>query len=237
MKTILFDLDGTLLPMDQDAFVKYYMGLLAQKMAPHGYEPEKLVEAVWKGVGAMVRNSGQQKNETVFWDCFAGTFGAQVRQDLPLFESFYENEFQQAQAATGFNPAARQTVDWLRDAGYELVLATNPIFPQVATYSRLRWAGFQPEDFSLITTYENSTSCKPNLAYYQEILQKIGRAPSECLMVGNDVTEDLCVRELGMEAFFLTDCLINREQRDLTGVPQGSFDALRTFVADRAPVA
>lgn len=106
MKTILFDLDGTLLPMDQDAFVKYYMGLLAQKMAPHGYEPEKLVEAVWKGVGAMVRNSGQQKNETVFWDCFAGTFGAQVRQDLPLFESFYENEFQQAQAATGFNPAA-----------------------------------------------------------------------------------------------------------------------------------
>mgnify|MGYP000081149430 CR=1 FL=1 len=48
MKTILFDLDGTLLPMDQDAFVKYYMGLLAQKMAPHGYEPEKLVEAVWK---------------------------------------------------------------------------------------------------------------------------------------------------------------------------------------------
>lgn len=64
-------------PMDQDAFVKYYMGLLAQKMAPHGYEPEKLVEAVWKGVGAMVRNSGQQKNETVFWDCFAGTFGAQ----------------------------------------------------------------------------------------------------------------------------------------------------------------
>ena len=129
-------------------------------------------------------------------------------------------------------------MDWLRDAGYELVLATNPIFPQVATYSRLRWAGFQPEDFSLITTYENSTSCKPNLAYYQEILQKIGRAPSECLMVGNDVTEDLCVRELGMEAFLLTDCLINREQRrDLTGVPQGSFDALRTFVADRAPVA
>lgn len=68
-------------------------------------------------------------------------------------------------------------------------------------------------------------------------MQKIGRAPSECLMVGNDVTEDLCVRELGMEAFLLTDCLINREQRDLTGMPQGSFDALRTFVADRVPVA
>lgn len=116
-------------------------------------------------------------------------------------------------AATGFNPAARQTVDWQRDAGYELVLATNPIFPRWRPTAACAGPGFQPEDFSLITTYENSTSCKPNLAYYQEILQKIGRAPSECLMVGNDVTEDLCVRELGMEAFLLTDCLINREQR------------------------
>jgi FMN phosphatase YigB (HAD superfamily) len=229
-KTILFDLDGTLLPMDQDAFVKYYMGLLARKMAQHGYEPQKLVETVWKGVGAMVHNSGEEKNEQVFWDCFAGTFGEQSRQDLPIFQSFYENEFQQAKAATGYNPAARQTVDWLRESGYELVLATNPIFPQVATYSRLRWAGFQPEDFSLITTYENSTSCKPNLAYYREILQKIDRAPKECLMVGNDTAEDLCVRELGMDAFLLTDCLINKQGQDLSAVPKGGFDDLKTYV-------
>ena len=231
MKTILFDLDGTLLPMDQDAFVACYMRLLANTMAPHGYEPEKLVQAVWKGVGAMVQNSGQRRNETVFWDCFADTFGERARQDLPLFESFYQREFQQAQAATGVNPAARQTVSWLQEQGCELVLATNPIFPRVATYSRLRWAGFQPEDFSLITTYENATSCKPNLAYYREILQSIGRAPSECLMVGNDVTEDLCVRDLGMEAFLLTDCLINRQRQDLTGVPQGGFEDLRTYVS------
>lgn len=31
--TILFDLDGTLLPMDQDAFTEYYFKLLAGKMA------------------------------------------------------------------------------------------------------------------------------------------------------------------------------------------------------------
>ena len=50
-------------------------------------------------------------------------------------------------------------------------------------------------------------------------------------MVGNDVTEDLCVRDLGMEAFLLTDCLINRQQQDLTGVPQGGFEDLRTYVS------
>ena len=46
LKAVLFDLDGTLLPMDQDAFVEGYFGLLARKMIPYGYEPEKLVKAI-----------------------------------------------------------------------------------------------------------------------------------------------------------------------------------------------
>ena len=41
--TILFDLDGTLLPMDQDEFVKAYFSKLAKKLAPLGYEPQKLI--------------------------------------------------------------------------------------------------------------------------------------------------------------------------------------------------
>lgn len=34
IKAILFDLDGTLLPMDQDEFTKGYFNLLAAKLAP-----------------------------------------------------------------------------------------------------------------------------------------------------------------------------------------------------------
>ena len=41
IKMILFDLDGTLLPMDQNHFVKTYFGALAKKLAPLGYDPEK----------------------------------------------------------------------------------------------------------------------------------------------------------------------------------------------------
>ena len=33
-KTVLFDLDGTLLPMDQDALTTGYFTLLVQKLAP-----------------------------------------------------------------------------------------------------------------------------------------------------------------------------------------------------------
>ena len=39
LTTILFDLDGTLLPMDNDAFTRGYFKLLAARLAPLGYEP------------------------------------------------------------------------------------------------------------------------------------------------------------------------------------------------------
>ena len=38
IKTILFDLDGTLLPMDQEVFTKSYFAELAKKLAPYEYE-------------------------------------------------------------------------------------------------------------------------------------------------------------------------------------------------------
>ena len=45
MQAVFFDLDGTLLPMDQDVFVKTYFSYLVKKMAPYGYEPKKLISS------------------------------------------------------------------------------------------------------------------------------------------------------------------------------------------------
>lgn len=228
--TILFDLDGTLLPMDQDVFVKDYLGRLAKKMAPHGYDPQLLVKAIWKGTGAMVANDGKQSNEAVFWQTFTGIFGQEAMQDLPLFEAFYEKEFQEARHSCGFNPAAAKTVRALRDMGYTTILATNPLFPPVATQSRVRWAGLQPEEFAFITTYDNSSFCKPNPDYYREILGKLKLIAEECLMVGNDVGEDMIAKTLGMQVFLLTDCLINRDKSDISQYPNGSFPELLSYI-------
>ena len=87
-KTILFDLDGTLLPMDQDAFTRGYFKLLAQKLAPHGYDPAALVDNIWAGTAAMVGNDGKRTNEAAFWDRFDALYGEQVREDIPLFDAF-----------------------------------------------------------------------------------------------------------------------------------------------------
>ncbi len=228
--TILFDLDGTLLPMDQEVFVKDYLGRLAKKMAPHGYDPQLLVQAVWNGTGAMVKNDGRQSNEAVFWQVFTGIFGQEAMKDLPLFEEFYETEFQEARRSCGFNPAAAETVRALHAMGYTTVLATNPLFPPVATQSRVRWAGLEPEDFAFITTYDNSSFCKPNPDYYREILGKLKLKSEECLMVGNDVGEDMIAEALGMQVFLLTDCLINRDGSDISRYPHGSFPELLSCI-------
>ena len=230
IKAVLFDLDGTLLPMDQDAFVKAYFGLLAQKLAPRGYEPEQLVKAIWAGTVAMVKNDGSKTNEQAFWDDFCGRFGEKAREDEPVFAEFYANEFQQVQRVCGFAPESAALIDLCRELGLRTALATNPLFPAIATRSRIRWAGLDPADFELYTTYENSSFCKPNPAYYRQVVDSLGLSPEECVMVGNDATEDLAARQLGMEVFLLTPCLINKEGKDICLYPHGDFDALREFL-------
>ena len=228
--TILFDLDGTLLPMDQDVFAKHYFGLLARKVAPLGYAPDQLVKVIWSGIAAMVKNDGSCTNEEAFWRFFTGIYGEKALKDKPVFDAFYTNEFNQAQAACGFAPEAAALVCSLREKGFRVVLATNPLFPAPATQNRIRWAGLEESDFEWVTTYENSHFCKPNPAYYAEILNTLGLTAQECLMVGNDADEDLVAEKLGMRVFLLTDCLINKSGRDLSAYPQGGFDALKAYI-------
>ena len=230
--TILLDLDGTLLPMEQETFVQAYFKLLAAKMAPHGYDPKRLVDAIWKGTKAMIGNDGSRSNEEAFWNCFADIFGEKVRDDLPLFDEFYREDFQQAQTACGHTPEAAKLIAWLREQGWRLVLATNPIFPQAATESRMRWAGVSPEDFVYYTTYETTGYCKPNPDYYRDILKRLGLTPEECVMIGNDVDEDMVAESLGMRVFLLTDCLINAKQADVSRWPRGGFAELREWLSD-----
>lgn len=230
IKYVLFDLDGTLLPMDQDAFMKIYFGNLAAKLAPLGYESKKLIDGIWAGTAAMVKNDGSCSNEEAFWRVFETLLGKHVRQDKPVLDEFYHNEFQQVQDACGFAPQAAEIVRGLKERGFKVVLATNPIFPAVATQSRIRWAGLEPEDFELYTTYENSCHCKPNLDYYRDVLAAIGARPEECVMVGNDVQEDMIAETMGMKVFLLTDCLLDRAETDLSRYPHGSFGELTAFL-------
>lgn len=228
--TILFDLDGTLLPMNQDVFMKEYFKRLGIKFLPKGYRIKKLVSAIWHGMKAMLTNDGHCTNEEVFWNCFEERFGEETPKTKEVFEDFYKNDFQKISQKCGCNPEARTTIDAVKSLGYRVVLATNPVFPAIATERRIRWAGLDKEDFEFITTYENSLYCKPKPEYYKDILQHIECKPEECLMVGNDVDDDMPAGKLGMKVFLLTDCLINRDRKDISKYPQGGFSELMEYL-------
>ena len=230
IKAVLFDLDGTLLPMDQDLFIKTYFSYLAKKLATYGYESKKLIGAILAGTDSMIKNDGTCTNEEAFWQTFCKIFGENAKNDLPYFDEFYSVDFAKIRAVCGYTPKAKECVYHLKEQNIRVVLATNPIFPAIATKQRIQWAGLEPNDFELFTTYENSRFCKPNLKYYQDIISHLGLKAEECVMVGNDVSDDMVTAKMGMKVFLLTDCLINKDNVDISAYPNGNFDDLITYL-------
>ena len=230
IRAVLFDLDGTLLPMDQKSFMQLYFGGLAQKLSAYGYEPKALIDAIWSGCAEMVKNDGSRPNEEIFWEKFRSIFGERVNDDIPKFDAFYLKEFHAARTACMPTPLARKAVEKAKALGFRTVLATNPLFPEVATLTRTRWAGFDPAEFELITTYENSGFCKPNPTYYLDVAKRIGVAPEECLMIGNDVEEDMIAEAVGMKVFLMTKYVLNRSGTDISVYPSGDFPELLSYL-------
>jgi FMN phosphatase YigB (HAD superfamily) len=230
IKAVLFDLDGTLLPMDMDAFAKTYFGGLAKWLVPHGFEPQQFIQSIWKGVGAMVKNTGGRTNENVFWDTFKDIYGEGVRENEPYFDAYYRERFDEVQSTCGVVEKAKGIIDKIKSKGVTVALATNPLFPAIATKKRIKWAGLDENDFAIVTTYENCTHSKPNLDYYRDVLSTLNLKGEECIMVGNDVDEDMVAEMLGMKVFLITDCLLNKSGKDISVYPHGSFDELDKFL-------
>ena len=66
---------------------------------------------------------------------------------------------------------AKEIVDKVKNMGYRVVLATNPVFPKAATEKRLKWVGLSPQDFELCTTYENTSYYFSTVTNFYESLE------------------------------------------------------------------
>lgn len=232
MKHILFDLDGTLLPMVQDEFVRYYLPLLAEAYKKTGVpvETRSFIGAVWAGYEAMVGNDGNRTNREAFWSYMEPVLPIPVEESEKIALDFYENEFNRAVCTTKPNPLSDQIVKRAKEKGLGTYLATNPVFPRCATMNRIRWAGLDAADFRTITTYETCTYCKPSLEYFSRILEEFRLKPEECLMVGNDVGEDLPVRELGVRTYLVTDTMENKKNLPIETDYMGTLEELKEFI-------
>lgn len=205
LDTILFDLDGTLLPFSEEEFVNCYFAKLADKLAPYGYEKKSLTSALWGGTKAMVKNDGAQTNREVFWKQFYTLIGEGAQPVEHETQAFYANEFDSVSVILKEKRHLEPMIRALREKGYTVALATNPIFPAVGVRTRLGWVGLTPEDFAYVTSYENSYYAKPNTKYYEGVLAAIGKTAEQCVMIGNNPVEDGAAMKLGINTVLISD--------------------------------
>jgi len=206
LKALLFDLDNTLLSSDVKTFMGHYFRILASKFA-HLVPPDELVKQIMSSTKAVIDNLDPTKtNWDVFFESFSPKIGRSPEELWPIFKDFYVHDFEKLRIYTEVKPEARPIMEEAFARGFEVVIATNPLFPEIAVRQRLKWAEVGDFDYKLITTLENMHFCKPHVEYYEEILEKISCQAQECMMVGNDFEEDIVpASEVGIKTFWVTE--------------------------------
>lgn len=235
-KVLLFDLDGTLLPMDTDLFVETYIRELAGKVS-HIVEPNTFVKALWGGTKAMVQNFEREKtNEMVFEETFLSMSGLEKHDIWPTLNEFYEAIFPTFSYLCQPTPLGRNVVEEAIKQGYRVAVATNPLFPKAAIYHRLTWAGIEDLPFELVTVYEESIYTKPHKQYYQHICETLGVEAEDCVMIGNDKQEDMVASQIGMKTFLVEGCVIDRGEPVYPIDEQGTLEELLEKITKRQGV-
>ncbi|HPT69104.1 MAG TPA: HAD family hydrolase [Syntrophomonas sp.] len=231
-KAILFDLDGTLLNIDMEIFLQYYFMEMISAVKDAGYqEGKKMVEQVFASTGLMINDlSPAVLNEEVFMGDFLPKCKYPEDDVRRFFDHFYEHHFPLLKVHCRPFPGIPEMMQSLFRSGFKVVIATNPVFPRSAIQQRLEWAGIGDFPYTLITSYEEMHFCKPHIAYYEEISSRIGVAPNDCIMVGNDVDEDLPAGLIGMKTFLVEDMLIDKGQSGLVPDWRGKISDMISFM-------
>ncbi|HEX3010859.1 MAG TPA: HAD family hydrolase [Syntrophomonadaceae bacterium] len=212
-KAILFDLDATLLNIDMDDFLKHYFQKMTVMAREFGIaNSDHLVRNVWESTDAMIADlDPSTTNEDAFMrDFFSSGYFTEQDQIRRFFDFFYEKGFPQLKKYCGPIPGIPEMMEKVIK-NHRVIIATNAVFPMKALKDRLAWAGLGHLEFDLITSYEIMHFCKPHVQYYQEIMDRLRLKPSQCLMVGNDMGEDLAAGQLGIKTFLVEDMLIEKD--------------------------
>lgn len=230
IKAVFFDLDGTLLPLDEDQFLMCYFDLLCKKVAHLGYEKDELIKVIYAGTMKMFQNNGVKTNEFVFWMHFIEHFGVSALNNKDVFDDFYLNEFKKVKEVCEENKLAREIVDFCKANVEYTVLSTNPIFPLDGTLTRMGFVDLKKEDFDFITSYENSSFCKPNPMYFKTLLDKFNLKGEEVILFGNNTLEDgECSLACGIKCYLVGDYIINNPKTQHNFPVIGMEDVIETI--------
>lgn len=202
--TLLFDLDDTLIDTNLEAFVPAYFQALGKHMSSY-VAPDVMFRSLISGMGVMAESADPtQTLEQVFDSKFYENLGKPKEQLAGGFDEFYDNIFPTLSTLTRQREEADSLIRWALSCGFRVAIATDPFFPRKATLERLRWAGLDPDQLELISTFEHFHFSKTHAAYYAEVLGRLGWPEGPVLMVGNDITRDLApANRLGLATYWI----------------------------------
>lgn len=204
IKAVLLDLDNTMILFDETAFYLRYMERIVPFFADLVPE-DQFRDRLLRGIRGLLKNDGDVSNRQFFLDLFCDGDAASRQAIWERFMHFYENEYEKVPVEATTPQGLRRVLDQLDAWGIELVVATNPLFPQIAQEKRLDWVGLDQRRFRLITHLDNMTYVKPRVAYYHQISAMIGWPPQACIMVGNDAVNDMVAGTAGMTTYLTTE--------------------------------
>jgi ribosome-associated protein YbcJ (S4-like RNA binding protein)/FMN phosphatase YigB (HAD superfamily) len=206
---LLVDLDGTLIDFDPERFMSSYFNALGAFLELEN--PKPFFASLLDSIEKMIADQRDISNEEKFWSYFYPHVDYFDKDYLlAKLEEFYQTKFDEVKKHIIARPTMKKALDLARKKGLTTILSTNAIFPLTAIIKRLVWGGYDPQQFSYISDYQKAHFAKPNPRFFLEIADKQKLKIEECLVVGNDESEDLSASLVGFKTFLVNDSLIKR---------------------------
>lgn len=213
LKAVVFDMDDTLLDINLGAFIGMFALDVTTLLAQIARKP---VVSLFPAMGnAMLElNNGERAESDMRTNREFFADELERRSGVPILEpaisdviEYYEREIlpKKNDRLVSAHPrrGAHEAIEAALNRGKRIALLTNPSFSRACIECRMGWGDLLDVPFELVTTWDNSTRVKPSADYYRDSLAKLGLAPEETLMVGNDPKRDFPSPAIGLKTAYV----------------------------------
>lgn len=213
--TLLFDMDSTLIKVDEYSFSRRYFQLLHSL-----YFSEIDLREFYSTLTEITKNVMLSKRpKELAIETFMLEMSSKFNQPADLirekFMTFYQNDYNKLKKYIKPMRGVKKILKKSFELGFEVVIATTPVFPEIAIRKRMKWGKIDNYDYKFITHAENMYYSKPLKEYYEEILSKINKENSECLMIGNEFMGDIVgPSKIGIKTFYCPIPSVNEDYFD-----------------------